>query len=199
MQLEISALLSPIQRTMQHSGMLNHLRQSVVRQRVAGVCRPQQQQHSAHNSRRGPASCPATGVQDAAVASVSAIPDVLPPSTNGLKKQASSYSSAAAPLPADIKRVLFSAAQVQDKVAELAAQICKDHKGKPLALIGVLNGAFIFTSGEEGWRRRGRQQHPVVRTCLALFCCRQSPHSTPIRVCSVFQAHPAQSHLQAPC
>lgn len=134
---------------MQHSGMLNNLRQSVVRQRVgAGGCRLPQQQQQNRNSRRVP-SC-ATGVQDAAVAvsSVSAVPDVLPPSTNGLKRQVPSYSSAAAPLPADIKRVLFPAAQVQDKVAELAAQICKDHRGKPLALIGVLNGAFIFTSGE---------------------------------------------------
>jgi hypothetical protein len=70
--------------------------------------------------------------------------------TNGLKK---SYSAAAvaeqpASLPAEIKSVLFSEQQVREKVAELAAQICRDYKGKPLAIIGVLNGAFIFTSGE---------------------------------------------------
>jgi len=50
-------------------------------------------------------------------------------------------------LPADIKHVLFSAEEVRGKVAELAQQIAQDYKGKPLAVIGVLNGAFIFTSG----------------------------------------------------
>jgi len=71
------------------------------------------------------------------------IPTVL--STSQLKK--AGYSTAAVlQLPADIKSVLFSADAVQAKVAELAAQICKDFKGKPLAIIGVLNGAFIFTS-----------------------------------------------------
>jgi hypoxanthine phosphoribosyltransferase len=49
---------------------------------------------------------------------------------------------------ADIKRVLFTADEVRDKVAELGQQICRDYKGKKLAIIGVLNGAFIFTAGE---------------------------------------------------
>jgi hypoxanthine phosphoribosyltransferase len=44
--------------------------------------------------------------------------------------------------------VLFTADEVKDKVAELGQQICRDYKGKKLAIIGVLNGAFIFTAGE---------------------------------------------------
>lgn len=50
-------------------------------------------------------------------------------------------------LPADIKKVLFSAEDIRGKVQELAAEICRDYRGKQLAVIGVLNGAFIFTSG----------------------------------------------------
>ncbi|WIA41327.1 hypothetical protein OEZ86_004924 [Tetradesmus obliquus] len=55
-------------------------------------------------------------------------------------------SSNSSKLPADIKSVLFTADEVRDKVAELGQQICKDYKGKKLAIIGVLNGAFIFTA-----------------------------------------------------
>lgn len=55
-------------------------------------------------------------------------------------------SSSSSSLPADIKRVLFTADEVRDKVAELGQQICRDYKGKKLAIIGVLNGAFIFTA-----------------------------------------------------
>lgn len=77
-------------------------------------------------------------------------------SVNGCLPTAStlqqSFSTAAVPeqpqrLPTEIKRVLFSEQQISDKVAEMAAQICRDYKDKPLAIIGVLNGAFIFTSG----------------------------------------------------
>lgn len=83
---------------------------------------------------------------------------------NGLKK---GYSTVAEPavLPADIKRVLFSQQQVQEKVAELAAQICKDYRDKPLAIIGVLNGAFIFTSGE---RRKLWQHGWLLPACLLI-------------------------------
>eukprot|EP00878_Enallax_costatus_P003975 GHUV01004197.1.p1 GENE.GHUV01004197.1~~GHUV01004197.1.p1 ORF type:complete len:237 (+),score=40.79 GHUV01004197.1:238-948(+) len=64
------------------------------------------------------------------------------------------FAKAAAPalpktgieLPKDIKRVLFSEHEVRLKVAELAREICRTHKGKKVAIIGVLNGAFIFTS-----------------------------------------------------
>lgn len=91
---------------------------------------------------------------------VSAVPtqQQQPSSASGSKYSPQSAAAATAGeqsgLPADIKRVLFSKQQIADKVAEMAAQICRDYKGKPLAIIGVLNGAFVFTSGEcfTGWR-----------------------------------------------
>lgn len=49
------------------------------------------------------------------------------------------------PLHPDIDRVLISAAQIQNRVAELAAQIDHDYAGdSQLLLVGVLKGAFIF-------------------------------------------------------
>eukprot|EP00879_Flechtneria_rotunda_P007202 GHRR01007557.1.p1 GENE.GHRR01007557.1~~GHRR01007557.1.p1 ORF type:complete len:248 (+),score=57.76 GHRR01007557.1:271-1014(+) len=49
-------------------------------------------------------------------------------------------------LPTDIKSVLFTQQQIQGKVAELSKHICSDYRGHKVAIIGVLNGAFIFTS-----------------------------------------------------
>src|SRR5918912_3770207 len=42
--------------------------------------------------------------------------------------------------------VLFTKQQIADRVAELAAQIERDHRGKELVLVGVLKGAFVFVS-----------------------------------------------------
>ena len=42
--------------------------------------------------------------------------------------------------------VLFTEQQIADRVAELAAQIERDHHGKELVLVGVLKGAFVFVS-----------------------------------------------------
>jgi hypoxanthine phosphoribosyltransferase len=42
--------------------------------------------------------------------------------------------------------VLFTEQQIADRVAELAAQIERDHRGKDLVLVGVLKGAFMFVS-----------------------------------------------------
>jgi hypoxanthine phosphoribosyltransferase len=42
--------------------------------------------------------------------------------------------------------VLFTKQQIADRVAELAAQIERDHRGKDLVLVGVLKGAFMFVS-----------------------------------------------------
>jgi hypoxanthine phosphoribosyltransferase len=44
----------------------------------------------------------------------------------------------------DIKEVLISEEQIRAKVAELAAQISRDYRGKNPVLVGVLNGAFMF-------------------------------------------------------
>ena len=40
--------------------------------------------------------------------------------------------------------VQISAAQIRERVAELGAQMHADYEGKPLHLICVLNGAFVF-------------------------------------------------------
>lgn len=63
------------------------------------------------------------------------------------KAAAPALPKAGVQLPKDIKRVLFSEHEVRLKVAELAREICCSHKDKKVAIIGVLNGAFIFTSG----------------------------------------------------
>src|SRR3982074_1698525 len=42
--------------------------------------------------------------------------------------------------------VLFTQQQIAAKVAELGAQIERDHRGKDLVLVGVLKGAFVFVS-----------------------------------------------------
>jgi hypoxanthine phosphoribosyltransferase len=47
----------------------------------------------------------------------------------------------------DKVKVLFSAEQIQDRVSALAKQISSDYKySTNLVIIGVLKGAFIFTS-----------------------------------------------------
>ena len=49
------------------------------------------------------------------------------------------------PLHPDIDRVLISSAQIQERIVELAAQIDRDYADeRPLLLVGVLKGAFIF-------------------------------------------------------
>jgi len=40
--------------------------------------------------------------------------------------------------------VLFSKAQIAERVSQLGAQICADYSGKSIVLIGVLKGAAIF-------------------------------------------------------
>jgi len=44
----------------------------------------------------------------------------------------------------DIKEILITEEQIQDKVKELAARIKRDYRGKHPVLVGVLNGAFVF-------------------------------------------------------
>ncbi len=43
----------------------------------------------------------------------------------------------------DLTRVLYSADDVQARIAELAAEIDRDYEGKDLLLVGVLNGAVM--------------------------------------------------------
>jgi hypoxanthine phosphoribosyltransferase len=44
----------------------------------------------------------------------------------------------------DIKEILISADEIQDKISELAKQITEEYRGKDLLLVGVLKGAFVF-------------------------------------------------------
>ncbi len=44
----------------------------------------------------------------------------------------------------DIKEVLLSEEEIQEKLAEMGKQITEDYQGKELLIIGVLKGAFVF-------------------------------------------------------
>ncbi|GAB2971705.1 hypoxanthine phosphoribosyltransferase [Nocardioides montaniterrae] len=44
----------------------------------------------------------------------------------------------------DLVEVLFTEKQIQDRVAELAAQVEKDYEGKDLIIVGVLRGAVMI-------------------------------------------------------
>ncbi len=43
-------------------------------------------------------------------------------------------------------KIVFSAGEIHGRVGELASQISRDYKNKPLLMVGVLKGAFIFLS-----------------------------------------------------
>jgi hypoxanthine phosphoribosyltransferase len=47
-------------------------------------------------------------------------------------------------MTSDIKEVLITADQIQDKVEALANEITTDYRDKNPVLVGVLNGAFVF-------------------------------------------------------
>jgi len=46
----------------------------------------------------------------------------------------------------DVKEVLISEEQIQEKVNEIAGKISKKYEGKPLLVIGVLKGANVFVA-----------------------------------------------------
>jgi hypoxanthine phosphoribosyltransferase len=46
----------------------------------------------------------------------------------------------------DELEVLFTQQQIASRVADLGAEIERDHRGKDLVLVGVLKGAFVFVS-----------------------------------------------------
>jgi hypothetical protein len=180
---------------MQLANMASCVGGSSLRQSVQQVCRLQPGATTAYgyNSRRA-VCCPQAVAgslrsieQDAVKVS---IPDRLP--TNGLKK---GYSTVAEPavLPADIKRVLFSQQQVQEKVAELAAQICRDYRDKPLAVIGVLNGAFIFTSGEKHKLRKPAQL-AAASLSAALAPCKPLHYAKLSQIASTIPLHSLSAH-----
>lgn len=45
-----------------------------------------------------------------------------------------------------IKRVLITEAEIKEKVEQAAEKLSKDYAGKPLLLVSILKGAFVFMS-----------------------------------------------------
>lgn len=43
-----------------------------------------------------------------------------------------------------IKRIIFSENEIKEKIKETGEQISREYEGKPLLLISILNGAFVF-------------------------------------------------------
>ncbi len=43
-----------------------------------------------------------------------------------------------------IKRVLIGEEEIKSRVAEVGSEVSRDYAGKPLLLVSILNGAFIF-------------------------------------------------------
>ena len=43
-----------------------------------------------------------------------------------------------------IKRVLITEEEIQEKIKEVGEQISQEYEGKPLLLVSILNGAFVF-------------------------------------------------------
>lgn len=48
--------------------------------------------------------------------------------------------------PMNTPKEILRAEQIQERVKELGKQIASDYTGKKLVILGVLNGAFIFTA-----------------------------------------------------
>ena len=47
-------------------------------------------------------------------------------------------------LEKDIQEVLFTEAQLAQRVEEIAQQITRDYQGREIVLISVLRGSFVF-------------------------------------------------------
>ena len=47
-------------------------------------------------------------------------------------------------MKSNIKRVLFTEQQIHEKIAEAGRELSEKYAGKPLLLVSILNGAFIF-------------------------------------------------------
>lgn len=45
-----------------------------------------------------------------------------------------------------IGRIVITEDQIQEKIAEIGKKISREYEGKPLLLVSVLNGAFVFMS-----------------------------------------------------
>jgi len=69
------------------------------------------------------------------------------------------------PLPG-IERVLFTEAQIQQRIGEVAAEISRRYEGRPLKLIGVLKGSVFFLTALS---RRIETPHKIDFLAISSF------------------------------
>lgn len=66
-----------------------------------------------------------------------------------------------------IRRVLISEEELQAKIREAGAEISREYAGKPLLLVGILNGVFVFLSD---------LCRAITIPCETAFLCVKSYH-----------------------
>lgn len=71
-------------------------------------------------------------------------------------------------LTENIKRVLFTEEEIKAKIAEAGGEISEKYAGKPLLLVSILNGAFIFMAD---------LCRAVTIPCEIAFMCAKSYYS----------------------
>lgn len=90
----------------------------------------------------------------------------------------------------DLREVLFTAEEIQERIEQVAAQIDADYQGKEILLVGVLNGAVMVMSDlqramkshvEMDWMAvssygSGTQSSGVVRILKDLSCDIEGRH-----------------------
>lgn len=90
----------------------------------------------------------------------------------------------------DLREVLFTAEEIQERIEQVAAQIDADYQGKEILLVGVLNGAVMVMSDlqramkshvEMDWMAvssygSGSQSSGVVRILKDLSCDIEGRH-----------------------
>lgn len=71
-------------------------------------------------------------------------------------------------LTRNIKRIIFSEEQIKARISEIGAELSRDYEGKPLLLVSILNGAFIFMAD---------LCRAVTVPCEIAFMCAKSYYS----------------------
>lgn len=71
-------------------------------------------------------------------------------------------------LTRNIKRIIFSEEQIKARIGEIGAELSRDYEGKPLLLVSILNGAFIFMAD---------LCRAVTVPCEIAFMCAKSYYS----------------------
>ena len=68
----------------------------------------------------------------------------------------------------NIKQILIPETDLQAKIKEVGAQISKEYDGKPLLLVSILNGAFVFMAD---------LCRAITIPCETAFMCAKSYYS----------------------